>query len=669
MTLFQFEMKKTFCYRHGILIFVLFLLVQLGLLWIGDSPSDLNAELYRDEYCYYLEQVSGPYTEEKADWLEAEADVITAAKQARDTLYQQYYQGKLSKTALQTALQPYEEQLKNENGFDVIYNQYLYICEGKENRCFLETNGWTGLLDNTVLDIPLLLALLLLVIPIFCGEYSCKMDALALTTKNGQRSYLRDKLFTVILITGMLCLSESFLRYGYYALRYGLPHGEYGMQSISIFGGSVKELSLIQAFLFLSISKWFGALYLSFLALAFSALSRQYSLTVLLSSASVLLPWLGLSEEVQYQLPLPLPFLLATGFLKGSETAEAETVNSQQDVFIFQEVTVSHIFLLWSVSMAVILLCFWILWRRHHVAFSCGTMKKFASILLPLLLVTGILTGCTPSVTSSAVCWNARQSREYYTSDFHVYYEEEEETIIAENLKTGEKHSIVRDALTPAKDISLGEFFYVDGNEVYYITTIREYYSEKAFSDTGCNTIFTLNKVDLDSFDTAVVYEHQDQSTILGINLKENDTLSFLFFNDPFFVQGNMLYVVEEQLYQIDMTTETVNTLNISSTHNIAFDGEYIYYVNSRYTLSRYELTTGTVTEWEEIAAYNFCITNDKVYYINLRDGNHLYSINKDGSNQQMEDSSEVLDVQWDGKTITITDNHKMERQLEQEST
>jgi hypothetical protein len=130
-----------------------------------------------------------------------------------------------------------------------------------------------------------------------------------------------------------------------------------------------------------------------------------------------------------------------------------------------------------------------------------------------------------------------------------------------------------------------------------------------------------------------------------------------------------MLYVVEEQLYQIDMTTETVNTLNISSTHNIAFDGEYIYYVNSRYTLSRYELTTGTVTEWEEIAAYNFCITNDKVYYINLRDGNHLYSINKDGSNQQMEDSSEVLDVQWDGKTITITDDHKMERQLEQEST
>ena len=106
--------------------------------------------------------------------------------------------------------------------------------------------------------------------------------------------------------------------------RSGLPHGEYPVQSIVSFGGSTKNISLVAAYLILTVLRCFGSVYLAALLLFTSVLVKKYALTVVIGVASTLIPYIGLSRQICYRLPLPLPFLLATGFLEGaSSVAEA----------------------------------------------------------------------------------------------------------------------------------------------------------------------------------------------------------------------------------------------------------------------------------------------------------------------------------------------------------
>lgn len=643
-----------FLYRRGVLILLAFLLIQMGVQFIGDIPDNLDAKLYREDYLYYLEQVEGNYTREKAAWLEAESNAIVAAKQACDKAYLQYYSGAISEQELQTQIQPYEATLAHENGFNVIYDQYLYICEGIENRCFLETNGWAGLFNDQILDFPLILTLLLLVVPVYCSEYVCKMDQLTLTTTNGQKSYLWHKLLIVCLIATILCISQSTLRYGYYAIHYGLPHGDYGIQSIKLFAGSTKTLTLMQAFLLLSVSRLFGALYFSLMTTTISAWTRQYGLTVLLSLASVLIPWIGVPVQIQYCLPLPLPFFLASGLIKGSDVLTDAMAG--QSVAFFQEVTGLHFFLLAVGCMVIISVCLWSLWWKHHTALSKSHFHR-TTALVSLSLAVLMLSGCSgASVTSENVSYNSRESSNCYTDEFRIYYDDETEMLMMESLKTGEITPLNKDPLLMAKDMQMSRNFFIEEDSVYYTTTVRDNYSERALGDTGQRTVFALRKVDLKSFEEEVIFEWQQQSTLLGINLEMESPLDMLFFNNSFFYRGNNLYIENRTLYEIDLNTKEINALNISSNHNIAFDGRYIYYVNDRHTLSRYDTNTRETIEWSDVAVHDFCLTDNSIYYINLRQQNSLYVMNKDGSDQRLVLNSSLLDVGWDGNQVRLVD-------------
>lgn len=659
MKLLQYEAKKMLFYHGGALIFCLYLLVQIGMLFAGDTPHNLEAQQYAEDYRYYLEQVDGAWTQKKADWLESEAELIDDAEDICSNAWQEYYDGTLSYEALQAKVEPYEALLNRKNGFDVLYNQYLYICEGKENRAFLETNGWEGLLDTGMLDFPLLIALILLIVPVFCSEYICKMDMLALTTQNGQKSYLRYKLLVVGIAVAALCISEAALRYGFYALRYGLPHSNYGIQSLQAFGESTKNLTLLQAFLLVSGSRLFGGVYFAAFTLAVSAWCRQYGLTVLISTASVLVPWIGLSEQMQYQFPLSLPFLLATGFLKGGETV-SDSLDGEKMV-VFSEISFSQLRWLLIECTIIFFICVLIIWWKHHTTLSKHRVCRSLG-LIPLFLLLFILSGCAENASlSESICYNTTSSTDFYTSEFHIYYDEEETQPMVEFLSTGERVPLNRDPLQSAKDVEIGRYFFVDGDSVYYTTISTDTSAEKGISNAVSNTLFSLRRVNLNTFEEQIVYEHQWQNEVLGITLTVGEGMDMLLIDNMFFVSGKTLYVVENKLYRIDLAEGKVDILDISLSHNVAFDGTYIYYVNDKYMLSYYNTKSGEMMEWEDIVVKDFCMVGDMIYYINLRDHNHLYSINCDGTENQMALETPLISVSWDGKEIHLVDQNKSE--------
>ena len=70
-----------------------------------------------------------------------------------------------------------------------------------------------------------------------------------------------------------LCGGLALIRFAFFGIKYGLPHGEYPVQSIASFGGSTKNISLLAAYLILTVLRCFGSVYLAALLLFTSVYS------------------------------------------------------------------------------------------------------------------------------------------------------------------------------------------------------------------------------------------------------------------------------------------------------------------------------------------------------------------------------------------------------------
>ena len=170
---------------------------------------------YSAEYEWYLERVKGACTDEAAAFLEQEAAAIAEANSTRRDLLEQYYSGEITEEQYEQKSAALDTITENENGFEVVYQQYLYVCENKDNHYFLQTNGWSGLFGNSTLDFPLFLVVLLLATAVFCSEYSCQMDALILTSKEGLKS-TRYKLLIIVASVLSICFLTALIRYAFF---------------------------------------------------------------------------------------------------------------------------------------------------------------------------------------------------------------------------------------------------------------------------------------------------------------------------------------------------------------------------------------------------------------------------------------------------------------------
>ena len=649
MRVFGFETGKLLFHQRGMVIVVLYLLFQFGLL-LGSTADNPDAVLHQEGYDYYLAQVSGPYTEEKAAFLEEESRRITQAKALLNSLYQEYYSGMITEPELRSRAEEYQSVLHYEGGFNVVYDQYLYVCEGKENRCFVDTNGWAGLLGTGALDLSLVLVVILLAAPVFCREYACKMDSLALTTLNGRKNYVRDKILLVLLMVSAVCLAGVALQCCFYAFRYGLPHGDYTIQSVKIFGSSTKRLSLWEAFGLLTIFRLYGALFLALMVLAAAALSRQYAMTVFLPSVCVFIPWMGLPKQLQYMIPFPLPFLLGTGFIQGnSVTTDALT---GEKITAFQELNAGDIIRLLFLSVIVCLLCLWVIrWRNRTVlSRSRRSLHYILALALASVLALGGCSAMGPK--EGKVNFNSHTSGIYEIDDYYVYIEKS--TLWVENLSTGEVTELIRNPLTSGY-VGLGIFGI--GHDVFYTLIQNDSYAGKLADSTGNVSQISVMQINLDTFEETVAYEKQQVNTVLGINIKEGDLPESLYIG-YFFLSENAWYVFYNGVRRIDLRTGKTTMLDIPASSNVAFDGVYIYYVDSQYALCRLDPEDGKTTRWTDIAVYDFCLNEDVLYYIDMRLGNKLYAMSTDGTGRILVLDKALLAVESRIGGLTITEQN-----------
>lgn len=665
MELFASEVKKMMIKRRGLPLIVLFFLLQLGFLFLTDTPVNENMEACRKDYIYYLSGIEGRLTEETTVFIEDISKQMREASLEIPRLYNSFYDRNITKKELEIQAAPYEEVQRHKNGFNLLYEQFIYARENPENRYLLYDNGWNALLTCDTFNIVFVALLLLTITPIFCQEYYSGMDVLNLTTQKGVGRLTLAKLLLVIVIVTLLCFLNGALEYCFYGLRYGLPHGDYPLQSLSYFGESTKVLTLLEAFLWIAASRWFGSIMFAVIILFLSVLTKKYTLTLVLSTALLIVPYYAVpNETIWYILPVPLAFMLAVGFLRGTETMTNSF--TQQETVLFHEITVDMLSVLIGLMLILMAVMIYVIfqktsstWRGKRAWF--GKRCRTAALLSLVLLVS--MTGCAGEVSGDTRydIYNIVHRTQFENERYKIWVDVDAETILFEDKKTEQRERLVRDPLQLSSTI--GQCLYGNGRYVYYF---RNVYNKSGRYD-GVERV-SLIEVDTETFQERIVYENTQSSldqVFLGSGINslfdaanQQGIPTFLENVWAFFICGHTLYLLDNNVRTIDLYTGHMNMLDIPSPSkgSLAFDGRIIYYTTDQLQVEAYDTKTREAAVIPNLITEFFFLTDTHFIYINRTDEYRLYAMNReDGMIAKLTDRS-VLWFEVNSESIYYID-------------
>ena len=653
MSVFSYEWKKLMIYQRGLCYILAALLVSTVWLAAADRPQNSAMEEYREEYEWYLERLDGAYTEEKAAWLEQEAQAITEARSIRSGSQESYYSGQITAKQYERQIAETGTVLAHEHGFEAAYQQYLYICENTGNRYFLKTNGWAGLFSAQTLDFPLFLVILILAATVFCSEYSCQMDALLRTAPQSRES-ARSKVVMTLCAVFAFCGGLALIRFAFFGIKYGLPHGEYPVQSITSFGGSTKNISLLAAYLILTVLRCFGSVYLAALLLFTSVLVKKYALTVVIGVASTLIPYIGLSRQICYRLPLPLPFMLATGFLEGASSVEDSL--TREPIVTFSERSSQELLALLSLSAVCCSLMVWWVLRQNTNCWQSGRKPvrgcKVAALCLLVLLP---LSGCSVTESANGIFNSSSQS---VSETYSVIYDDQTRTYTLENRTTGALTDLALSPLFGAfSDGESVKAVYMDAPYIYYMASRTEQYVDRVGSYNSTATQVSIVRLDTETLEEQVIFEKITDSgrSLLGIDYTVGDTWMFLQYCYGFFLNNDSLFfITNDGITEVDRTIQRTQMLDIPTKGNIAFDGRTIYFINEDSLLTAYDTRTHKARPFRNVVASGFCLTGQGLYFINRMDHDCVYLCGRDGAHSLKISNDPALSVDYDGEKVAI---------------
>lgn len=640
------------------MIALYFIMSFAGLL-IFDSPINNDVELHREAYNHYLYQVEGKCTDETEMFLSKEAEQIAKANSELQRLYGDYYDGKLTDSEFNFQIAAAKETVRYQKGFELLYEQYNGIRENTENRWFLYTNGWAGLLSHDSLDLLFVLLLLLLVTPVFCQEYESKMDQLIITEPKGARHHAMYKIVLVLLAVCTLCLLNSGMRYGLYAWKYGLPHGDYPLQSLLYFASSTKEVTLLGTFIEVSFGNMFGSLSLALLILFVSVCVKKYALTLFTCTAAVILPYYGLTlPSAKYFLPGPLGFMVSTGFFRGN-VYRYDAV-TQEKLLLFQEIGSTARWLLFGITLCLMLIMAGAILKKHTniwFAKSALGVSKAPCLVLMLCILTSVFSGCSASHTAQEhSLFNLEQSNSYENDDYRFFVENpnsDEAAWMMEDKSTGEKQRLIRNPMQDATKVS--EKIYGYGDFIYYMQ-IDSY--ETGFLSTSEH--FSIVEVDTRDFAERIILERNldtNRDTFLGIGKPSEQDIEPFHFVEAFFLDDQNLYLLGNgRVCKVNrITGKAVVIIEAPVLRSLSFDGTSIYYIDEKSELRQYDVRAGKEAALYGIVTESFLLTEKEVIFMNRLEQNKLYACQlADGTLRPLTQEA-VLSFAIDRNTIAYT--------------
>lgn len=472
----KIEWKKLWFYQRGIIIFLLSLLAYTMLCLAAGCDSTKAAAQNEAVYLSYIQRWQGELNDQKESEMQAEYDALNHDDS--------------------------QEAQENKAAFMEVYNQYYYAKEDPSRRFLMDEQGWNTLLTHDGVNFLLVLCLLGLCVPVFCGEYSCRMEQLLRSCRNGREQLAKVKLLimavTAILVT-LLFQGVQFLIVWQTA---GLKGFSYPLQSLSFFEASPYMLTIGQAYGIVVLCRAAGAAWFAVMTAFFSVWCRKTVLTIFAGISVSLLPHLFGSSFLKYVLPLPAGLLAGTGYLWGTLTEPRynDDFTEIRDVVIFRRVSPKEFGILLGLFAALLLILLLFTVRRYTGRKSGVNIRFPLCAAFVMSLFVFPLTGCSRGAPAENV-YDFFGNNDYgENTDYTIELDLPENTIRATDRKTGEEILLNRSTFQ-----NQGDIFAI------YVTESTCYYAMQNTDGTGEGV--WVYGIDLHDFSEWLAYSNVPDNT------------------------------------------------------------------------------------------------------------------------------------------------------------
>lgn len=359
-----YECRKMLMYRKGAILIALYLILHVASLCISSEPYYATIEENKESYLAYMEEYGGFVTEETKERLAAEEERIDSAMFQKKKLAQAYFAGTVTEAEYIEQKAGLEKVIEKEKAFLALNEQFLYAKGKTDERYLLYPNGWIGLIADESPDYLLLILIVILTVSLFCEEYQCDMNSLLKTGKQTAGNLSRYKILASVVVLTLVCVGGILTEYLFHLLRYGLPNGDFPIQSLRAYSTTEKQLTLMQAFWLQSGMRVLGCVFAVIIVLFIPSCVQKYAPSLLIGLSVLVLPFLLVNDlQALVQFPGVWGYLSGTVYLAGKVAAYDSTIGARTT--IFSEAGWFTIGWHTGVMIAVIAVLSYVMWRQN----------------------------------------------------------------------------------------------------------------------------------------------------------------------------------------------------------------------------------------------------------------------------------------------------------------
>ncbi len=612
MKMIIFELDKTVFKNKGVWLIALAVVIKLVMLGVENYAVNPFTVENRAQYLPIVDAFSGKITANFSAAIQSRYTAVTEAQVNLTSLRQKYNNGEITEADYYTESRTLEQFVNEKELFLAFYSQYMYAQEKPEERYLLYDDGWNALLAQERLDWGFVLLVIVISASVFGREYESEMRNLLIATQKGNARLITAK-YASIFATVIFCsFLSSAVEYAFFGLKFGLPYGDFPLQSLRYFQDSAFHVTLVQTYLAIAAYRMLGLLLLAVITMLISVWAQKTIVALSASLMAVALPYaLPVNTSVKYFLPSPLGLILAQGFFRGTQMGEYYQANE----VLFNAISPglqAWLVVGWLVLAGVMLLV--ISWKFLSAGGTWPFRKQRLVFPLVLLILAG-LAGCSSSSAS-----HQSLERVFNLADDSRFTVVGDEIVslypafLMENMQTHEINSVIRDPFETEDNI----------NQMVAAVFSRD---EKLYYLVKTNDELTVTELDPDTYRTSILYSEDVSKNPALINSDlEVHQWGMGKAAITFFLEGNELYLLSDMtLRRVNPVTGVKETLVKNVYSRSAFDGETYYYIDPMFEIRMYNLASRKDQPIANLRADFLYVWGKKIYYRNIDEDNLVY--------------------------------------------
>ena len=366
MKLISSEFYKLFVKRRFAVVLILLIVFDTVSFCVSlENRIDLDANSV-EVYKTYINEYSGELTHEKIRLIEAEIDERYLNESLKGELERQFASNEITVEEYKSESAILKEKVKGTDGFNRFINAYY---DALDNGQYLaDSTVWDVLYGNGGIDFTMVIVIILMIIALTVYDEEIGINRLKFSAKNGKSqlisvqisvSCLLSILIPVLIFAGRFFIAKVF---------FGLNGFENPLNTAKIFEFTQWNLSLLSAYVYLSIIKIAGYVYLAFMTMIIGQVLKSSLYTMFISLVSIYVPAYVLSTVWErYLVPIPSSLLTAVGYFSATEYGSLDVAeNGEIIINTFSIEQLQVFFSVVLVTIVAMIITNHILWTKRQ---------------------------------------------------------------------------------------------------------------------------------------------------------------------------------------------------------------------------------------------------------------------------------------------------------------